>query len=105
MGDYELVFVTKDKDGEDKTIWSGQSVKVDEYRLPTMNATITGPKTALVRPSAVPLSLFVGYLSGGPAGNLPVEVRTDFVPHWSPPRARARSTLPRAWPPVWPKRR
>ena len=55
MGDYELVFVTKDKDGEDKTIWSGQSVKVDEYRLPTMKATVTGPKTSPVRPTAVPL--------------------------------------------------
>ena len=85
MGDYELVFVTKDKKGEDKTYWTGQSVRVDEYRLPTMKATITGPKAALVRPSTVPLSLFVGYLSGGPAGNLPVEVRTSFAPRWSPP--------------------
>jgi uncharacterized protein YfaS (alpha-2-macroglobulin family) len=86
MGDYELVFVTKNKDGEDKSIWTGQTVRVDEYRLPTMKATITGPKAALVRPSAVPLALFVGYLSGGPAGNLPVEVRTSFTPHWSPPQ-------------------
>lgn len=85
MGDYELVFVTKDKDGEDKTIWSGQSVKVDEYRLPTMKATVTGPKTSPVRPAAVPLSLFVGYLSGGPAANIPVELRTNFRSSWSPP--------------------
>ncbi len=85
MGDYELVFVTKDKDGEDKTIWSNQSVKVDEYRLPTMKATVTGPKSALVRPTTVPLSLFVGYLSGGPAPNLPVELRTNFRASWSPP--------------------
>src|SRR3546814_20526805 len=56
----------------------GQSVKVDEYRLPTMKATITGPKTALVRPAAVPLNLFVGYLSGGPAPNMSVELRTNF---------------------------
>src|SRR3546814_10440323 len=85
MGDYELVFVTKDKDGKDKTIWPGQSVKVDEYRLPTMKATITGPKTALVRPAAVPLNLFVGYLSGGPAPNMSVELRTNFRASWSPP--------------------
>jgi len=85
MGDYDLVFVTKDKDGEDKTIWSDASIRVDEYRLPTMKATVTGPKSALVRPTAVPLALFVGYLSGGPAGNLPVEVRTAFTPRWSPP--------------------
>jgi len=85
MGDYDLVFVTKDKDGEDKTIWTSQSVKVDEYRLPTMKATVTGPKEALVRPGQVPLSLFVGYLSGGPAPNMPVELRTSFAPRWSPP--------------------
>ena len=85
MGDYELVFVTKDKKGEDKTIWSGQTVRVDEYRLPTMKATITGPAASLVRPAQVPLSLFVGYLSGGPAPGLPVEVRTDFRPSWTAP--------------------
>lgn len=85
MGDYDLVFVTKDKKGEEKTIWSSQSVRVDEYRLPTMKAAITGPKLAPVRPTQVPLSLFVGYLSGGPAANLPVEVRTTFGPRWSPP--------------------
>jgi uncharacterized protein YfaS (alpha-2-macroglobulin family) len=85
MGDYDLVFVTKDKDGEDKTLWSSQSVRVDEYRLPTMKATVTGPKVAPVRPTAVPLSLFVGYLSGGGAANLPVELRTNFSPRWSPP--------------------
>ncbi|MBL0916461.1 MAG: alpha-2-macroglobulin, partial [Sphingopyxis sp.] len=85
MGDYDLVFVTKDKDGEDKTIWSNQSVKVDEYRLPTMKATVTGPKTPPVRPTQVPISLFVGYLSGGPAPNIPVEIRTNFAPSWTGP--------------------
>ncbi len=85
MGDYDLVFVTKDKKGEEKTIWSDQSVRVDEYRLPTMKATVTGPKISPVRPATVPLSLFVGYLSGGPAANLPVELRTSFYASWSPP--------------------
>ncbi len=85
MGDYELVFVTKDEDGKDKTIWSNQSVRVDEYRLPTMKATVTGPRESLVRPAQVPLSLFVGYLSGGPAPNLPVELRSTFRAAWTAP--------------------
>src|SRR3546814_20069631 len=42
-------------------------------------------KTALVRPAAVPLNLFVGYLSGGPAPNMSVELRTNFRASWSPP--------------------
>ncbi|MGL1386140.1 hypothetical protein ACSTJO_00175, partial [Vibrio parahaemolyticus] len=56
LGDYALSFTVGDR-----TIDTGQTVKVDEYKLPTMRATITGPKDALVQPASVPLSLFVGY--------------------------------------------
>ncbi len=73
MGDYQLIY---EIGGE--TRYSGQSLRVDEFRLPTMRATIAGPKGAVVRPSKVPLSLFVGYLSGGAAGNMPVGIRTSF---------------------------
>lgn len=85
MGDYDLVFVTKDAKGEEKSLWTDQSLRVDEYRLPTMKALVTGPDTPSVRPSSVPLSLFVGYLSGGGAANMPVELRTSFTAHWSAP--------------------
>ncbi|HVI98134.1 MAG TPA: MG2 domain-containing protein [Sphingomonas sp.] len=78
MGDYDLTVKTGDK-----TIWTGQSFRVDEYRLPTMRATITAPKEAQVKPKNVGLDLFVGYLSGGGASRLPVALRVgwfDTVP-------------------------
>ncbi len=78
LGDYSLSFETGGK-----TIDTGQTVRVDEYKLPTMRATITGPAEALVQPPSVPLSLFVGYLSGGGAGQLPVTVRSQFST-WAP---------------------
>ncbi len=74
MGDYDLSFIA----GE-RTIATTQSIRVDEFRLPTMKATISGPRDAVVRPTVVPLSLFVGYLSGGGAANLPVAIRTAFA--------------------------
>jgi len=74
QGDYDISMV----DG-DKTLSSGQSIKLDEYRLPTMRAMIAGPKEALIRPLTVPIEMFVGYLSGGGAGNLPVRIRTAFT--------------------------
>src|SRR3546814_14658637 len=74
MGEYDLVFVTKGKNGRDNTFWTDQSIRVDEYRLPTMKAEITGPKAPPVRPTNVPLSLFVRYLSSGPAPGLPVQL-------------------------------
>lgn len=73
QGDYDISVVVGDN-----TISTGQSIRVDEYRLPTMRATVSGPKAALVRPSQVPIDLFVGYLSGGGAARMPVTVRTTF---------------------------
>ncbi|MFM5907620.1 MAG: alpha-2-macroglobulin family protein, partial [Novosphingobium sp.] len=61
-----------------RSIYSNQDVRVDEYRLPTMRASVSGPDQPLVQPKSVPLSLFVGYLSGGGAGQLPVTLRTEF---------------------------
>ncbi|MBY0521114.1 MAG: alpha-2-macroglobulin, partial [Sphingomonas sp.] len=73
MGDYDIQVI---RDGN--TISSGQSFKVDEYRLPTMRATVSGPKEAAVRPKVLPLDLFVGYLSGGGASNLPIDLRIGW---------------------------
>jgi len=80
MGDYDLQVIVGDR-----TIYTSQSFKVDEYKLPTMRATVTGPKEAAVRPTNMPLDLFVGYLSGGGASNLPVDLRVGWF---------ARSTAP-----------
>ncbi len=75
MGSYTMKIVVS----KDREIDLDGVIKVDEYRLPTMRATVAGPKEALVRPSQVPLNMFVGYLSGGPASNMPVSIRTAYT--------------------------
>jgi uncharacterized protein YfaS (alpha-2-macroglobulin family) len=80
MGDYDLQVIVGDK-----TIYTSQSFKVDEYKLPTMRATVTGPKEAAVRPSNLQLDLYVGYLSGGGASNLPVDLRVGYFPRSTAP--------------------
>ncbi|HXH15717.1 MAG TPA: MG2 domain-containing protein [Sphingomonas sp.] len=80
MGDYDLAFL----DGDDRKD-SAQSFKIDEYRLPTMRASVTGPKTALIKPRTAQLDLFAGYLSGGGASNLPVDVRIGWFAHSATP--------------------
>jgi uncharacterized protein YfaS (alpha-2-macroglobulin family) len=54
---------------------SGQ-FKVEEYRLPTMRASVNGPPKPLVRATQAQLDLHVAYMSGGGASGLPVKVRT-----------------------------
>ncbi|WP_260597281.1 alpha-2-macroglobulin family protein [Sphingomonas endolithica] len=80
MGDYDVQVIV----GE-RTIYTSQSFKVDEYRLPTMRASVTGPKEAAVRPKSLPLDLFVGYLSGGGASNLAVDLRVGYFGRTSTP--------------------
>ncbi len=81
MGDYNIQVVR----GDD-VLWTGQSFKVDEYRLPTMKASVAGPKDALIRAASLPLDLFVGYLSGGGAANLPVDLRVNYAFSESAPK-------------------
>ena len=72
-GDYDIEV----KIGEETNL-SGGSFQVDEYRLPSMRASVSGPKTRSARPKQLPLDLFVGYLSGGGAAGTPVKLRTAF---------------------------
>ena len=74
MGDYDVRILDAGQD----LVYGEQSFKVDEYKLPTMRATVSGPKEAAVRPKAMPLDLFVGYLSGGGASNLSVDMRVGW---------------------------
>lgn len=85
MGDYDLSVIIGAGDKQ-RTLYTGQSVKVDEYRLPTMRASVSGPKTPAIRPKSVPLDLYVGYLSGGGASSLPVSVRTAFEEDYQTPK-------------------
>ncbi|MFL6856478.1 MAG: alpha-2-macroglobulin family protein, partial [Allosphingosinicella sp.] len=72
-GDYDIQVKT-----EGGMRYTHQSFRVDEYRLPTMRASVTGPKARLARPRRLPLDLYLAYLSGGGAGSAPVKLRTEY---------------------------
>jgi uncharacterized protein YfaS (alpha-2-macroglobulin family) len=50
--------------------------RVEEFRLPSIRATVQGPATPLLNPPSVRLDLHAAYLSGGGASGLPVKLRT-----------------------------
>jgi uncharacterized protein YfaS (alpha-2-macroglobulin family) len=88
-GDYDIsVKLAREprKAGEDEeedessgpTLYTAQSFRVDEYRLPTMRASVSGPRTPSVKPAQLPLDLFVGYLSGGGSAGAAVKLRTAW---------------------------
>ncbi|MES2353616.1 MAG: MG2 domain-containing protein [Pseudomonadota bacterium] len=64
---------------ESDSIYMG-TFRVEEFRLPTMRAQITGPTKPLVNPKEVPIDVMVAYLSGGGAAGLPAKLRTQLQP-------------------------
>ncbi|WP_313669687.1 alpha-2-macroglobulin family protein [Sandarakinorhabdus sp.] len=54
--------------------------QVEDFRLPTSRAGVSGPKAIPVAPRSLPLDLALSYLSGGGAGGTPVTLRTRVVP-------------------------
>jgi uncharacterized protein YfaS (alpha-2-macroglobulin family) len=52
------------------------SFRVEQFRVPVMKAVLKAPPQAQVAPSAVSFDAQVGYLSGGPAAQAPVKLRS-----------------------------
>lgn len=62
---------------EDDYIADTSSFRVEQFRIPTMKATVQPTSDYLVNAKEAKVDLFVGYLSGGGAGLMPVKLRSQ----------------------------
>ncbi|KAB7646208.1 MG2 domain-containing protein [Polymorphobacter fuscus] len=53
---------------------------IEDFRLPTIRARVSGPAGKQVAPATVPLDLALTYLSGGGVAHAPVKLRTSVAP-------------------------
>lgn len=74
LGEYRVLL-----DGDRHTLQTG-SLRVEQFRLPTLRATLQGPTAVQIKPSEVQLDATVDYISGGGAGGLPVKLRSVVEP-------------------------
>ena len=73
LGDYSIEI------NENADVWHASGrFKVEQFRLPTIRATVNGPAATQLRPAEVQLDLHATYLSGGGAAGLPVKLRTTI---------------------------
>ncbi|MEO8079754.1 MAG: MG2 domain-containing protein, partial [Caldimonas sp.] len=62
-------------DGDDRShehTWTSGSFRVEEFRVPLVDARLTGPKQAAVAPASLPIDIQINYFSGGPMGGAPL---------------------------------
>ncbi len=75
LGDYSVEI------GEPDSTWHDSGTfKVEQFRLPTVSASVNGPKEPQLKPAQVAIDLHATYLSGGSASGLPVKLRTTVEP-------------------------
>ncbi|HEY4068855.1 MAG TPA: MG2 domain-containing protein [Burkholderiaceae bacterium] len=70
LGVYDVVLerVTADPTASDKqrtTQWPSGSFRVEEFRVPLVDARVSGPKEVAIAPASLPLAVQLSYLSGG----------------------------------------
>ncbi|HEY0680807.1 MAG TPA: MG2 domain-containing protein [Steroidobacter sp.] len=74
MGDYQIALA----DG--KSFHQSAGFKVEQFRLPSMRASVVGSAQPLVQQDSAVLDLHVAYMSGGGASGLATKLRTVVEP-------------------------
>lgn len=82
LGTYDVTLLTRARPGEP---WSareleGATFRVEEFRVPLMQATLQLPAVPLVAPKKLSAEVAVKWLAGGSAGKVPVRLRAEERP-------------------------
>ncbi len=74
LGDYEVAIA------QGQEFRGSATFKVEQFRLPSMRASVTGSALPLVQQQSAVLDLHVAYMSGGGASGLATKLRTTVEP-------------------------
>ena len=68
--------------GNEPLSWSGGSFRVEEFRLPLVDARLAGPKERekTLQPQAVAIDVRMGFFSGGPMAKAPLQASALLAP-------------------------
>ena len=82
LGVYEVTLErpvpgAKPREGEEEDegrqrSWNSGNFRVEEFRLPLVDARLSGPKAVAVAPTSVAVDVQMNYFSGGPMGGAPL---------------------------------
>lgn len=83
LGRYRLVLERSSGGGEGQRSWDSGSVRVEEFRVPLVDARLIPPKTSAPGAKEQPWGAQLNYMAGGPMAKSPIEVSAMLQPRWS----------------------
>ncbi|MDO9315981.1 MAG: MG2 domain-containing protein [Burkholderiaceae bacterium] len=81
LGLYEVMLERDVVNERHRSSWSSGSFRVEEFRLPLVDARLSGPSQVPIAPRELPLSVQMAYLSGGAMAKSPAAVSALLKPH------------------------
>ena len=72
LGVYEVVLERDDGNDERRRTWRSGDFRVEEFRLPLIDARVIGPKGPVIAPEQVAVGVQMNYFSGGAMGAAPL---------------------------------
>jgi len=69
LGVYNIVLERESANERRRHAWNSGNFRVEEFRLPLVDAKLSGPKTVPVAPASLPIELQLNYFSGGAMAN------------------------------------
>ena len=69
-----------DGDGRRQTSWTSGNFRVEEFRVPLVDARVSGPKALQVMPADLPISVQLNYFSGGGMNQVPARASAVLKP-------------------------
>jgi alpha-2-macroglobulin len=81
LGVYEVVLERDNVARDDpRRSWTSGSFRVEEFRLPLVDARVSGPKGVAVAPAELPIAVQLSYFSGGGLGQAPARLSAMLSP-------------------------
>jgi len=83
LGSYRLVLERTRDTARGNRQWDSGSVKVDEVRIPLVDARLLPPKAPAVGAKEFSWGAQLNYMSGGPMAQSPVQISAVLQPRWT----------------------
>lgn len=73
LGSYRVLLQRSSDDEARQRRWDSGDFRVEEFRVPLVDARLAGPKQLPIAPSAIDLAVQLNFMSGGAMGNTPIQ--------------------------------
>lgn len=83
LGRYRVVMERSGGGGTGQRSWDSGSVRVEEFRVPLVDARLIPPKSSTPGAKEQPWGAQLNYMAGGPMAKSPIEVSAMLQPRWS----------------------